>query len=66
MQGSTKWMSSNYNSGKVVLDLAEKISKVKAEAVAQANSQSFGTFTAFDSSFANILVPVIPPKSNFH
>lgn len=56
--------ATNQSNGKIAADLAEKISKVKAEAVAQANSQSFGTFASFDSSFANILVPVIPPKTN--
>jgi hypothetical protein len=57
--------SPSQNNLKITLDLAEKITKVKGEAVFQANNQSFGTFAAFDSSFANILVPVIPPKTNY-
>ena len=59
-------MSSNGSNSKAAIDLAEKIAKVKAEAVSQANSQSFGTFASFDSSFANLLVPVIPPKDSLN
>lgn len=44
-------------------ELADKIAKIKAEAAAQAQAGSFGTYASFDSSFANLLVPVIPPKT---
>lgn len=59
-------MSSKSGNEKAEIELAEKIAKVKAEAITQANGQSHGTFVSFDSSFANLLVPVIPSKPDNH